>query len=104
MKDFSMFPETRGTGRTTKQLLEAPPGSIYIWVTRQTGYVEQLAAHLGRTDLEFRGPSFLLRDDLVALDRRITIDHAAWRVLSTEEFLRYYAAKQQYEWYIGREE
>jgi hypothetical protein len=101
MKDFSMFPETRGTGRTTKQLLDAPPNAIYIWPTYQTGYVKQLAAHLGRTDLEFHGPSFLRRDYLARPGQAIVLDHAAWESMSTNELLRYFDAKDRYERHTG---
>ena len=42
----------RGTGRTSRQLMAAPRGAVFVCATwRHRDYVRQLAAHLGRGDL-----------------------------------------------------
>lgn len=51
--------DDRGTGRTTKQLVEAPRGAIFIWCNNCLDYVRPLAASLGRTDLVIYGPDML---------------------------------------------
>jgi len=42
----------RNSGRTTKQIHEAPPGSLYIWCARDTSYLRALVNAYGRQDLE----------------------------------------------------
>lgn len=43
---------TRGTGRTTKQLVEAMPNATFIWLNRHLSYPKDLAKALGREDIE----------------------------------------------------
>lgn len=66
----------RGSGRTTKQMLEAPIASIFVWpVPRSLDYARHLAHHLNRTDLEIISPDGLER--LKGTRRRsIIVDHA----------------------------
>lgn len=47
---------------TTRKMLMAPRGAIYIWPSRDLFYPRMLAKKLGRSDLEFHGPSFSARD------------------------------------------
>lgn len=49
----------RDSGTTTKQLLEAPENSIYVWVNGKVDYPKRLAAHLGRDDIKIVPPSFI---------------------------------------------
>ena len=69
----------RGTGRTAKQIHDAPKGAIYVWVNQHLGYPRDLAANLGRNDLQIVSPMYLDYIDKLA-GRTITgivLDHAA---------------------------
>ena len=46
--------EERGTGKTTKQMKEAPERSIYVWPNQDRGYAKGLAQTLGRGDLHIK--------------------------------------------------
>ena len=68
----------RGTGVTTNQMLHAPEGAVYVWVTGSLHYPKHLAHSLGRNDLEIVAPSWLSWDRWRG--RRfsaIVVDHAA---------------------------
>lgn len=41
----------RQTGRTTKQMLEAPQNAVYVWCNDRTEYPHKLALTMGRGDL-----------------------------------------------------
>ncbi len=41
----------RGTGTTTRQMQEAPQGSVFVWCGRYLSYPKDLARNLGREDL-----------------------------------------------------
>lgn len=50
----------RGTGRTTRQIENAPQKAIFICVHRgAVGYTRELARRLGRNDLQFEDPTWL---------------------------------------------
>lgn len=49
----------RGSGRTTKQMLQAPQGALYIWVNDHLYYPKELAKELGRDDLTIISPNLL---------------------------------------------
>lgn len=51
--------EVRQSGRTTKQMLEALPGSVFIWCNAYRAYPRQLASSLGRGDLIIETPEAL---------------------------------------------
>lgn len=73
-----MTDEQRGTGQTTRQMLEAPPNAAYVWCNWRLHYPTTLARFLGRTDLKII-PGWA-PDVIRALQdhRRIfVIDHAA---------------------------
>lgn len=42
----------RGTGRTSRQMIEAPEGAFFVWCNGRTEYALSLAARLGRHDLK----------------------------------------------------
>lgn len=69
----------RGSGRTTKQLLDAKPGSLFFWCSDDLGYVQKLAAKHGRADIRICRLSELKRkrhDHLRGLHfSEIIIDH-----------------------------
>lgn len=49
----------RGSGRTTRQMQEAPVGAVFIWVSARTDYAIHLADRIDRQDLSILGPSYL---------------------------------------------
>lgn len=65
---------TRGTGRTTRQMREAPRGAVYVWINGQTHYPRALAASLARRDLEIVRPEWL--EQAFGRAVPIVIDHA----------------------------
>ena len=54
-----MMNRYRGTGRTTRQMVNAPKHAVYIWVNNQTAYPRRLASMLDRKDLKIVGPDWL---------------------------------------------
>lgn len=82
----------RQTGRTTKQMQDAPVGSVFIWCNNRLGYPKMLAHELGREDLKIVGPSWLT-------DRRyqglrvpaILLDHAL--VCTSNQFEELYIGR-----------
>lgn len=51
----------RQTGRTTHQMQEAPPNTVYVWCDAHLEYPKALAQALNRTDLVIIAPTGLLR-------------------------------------------
>jgi hypothetical protein len=76
----------RGTGRTTSDMREAPRNAIFVWCNDRTGYPRDLAKHLGRTDLEIYGPSWLSGERWRGIERPVVIDHAAYENMSSREW------------------
>lgn len=75
----------RPAGKTTSQIKSAPQGALFIWHSPDTGYARRLAAHLGRGDLEFSGPSVLDHGAAVIRGRRLSavvVDHHAEAMLN----------------------
>lgn len=69
---------SKGSGKTTKQMLEAPQSAIYIWVKNSPlEYAQRLARHLGREDLKIT-PYWRLEqlDCIRGFNGAIVIDHA----------------------------
>lgn len=87
------------SGRTTKQMTDAPRGAIYVWPNRQFYYPFKLAEHLKRSDLVLSTPDlfdnggYRLRGQAIP----IILDHATvlnedqqsaldlWRTLSEQK-------------------
>lgn len=67
--------EERGTGRTTKQMREAPAGAVFVWNNDHLEYPRHVARVIGRPDLKIIGPRGLdrIRPPLAG----IVVDHAA---------------------------
>lgn len=72
-------PHLRGTGRTTKQMQDAPKGAIYVWVNQHLDYPRDLARKVGREDLQIVSPMYLDYIDKLAgrTISGILLDHAA---------------------------
>ena len=71
----------RGTGRTTRQMANAPTGSIFVWCNDVLRYPRALAKALNRSDLRIIGPSELtgyVPQRFAGLDiPSVVLDHAA---------------------------
>jgi hypothetical protein len=69
----------RRTGRTTKQMQEAPPGAIFVWCNGHLWYPRQLARRLGREDLRIIGPH-QISPALAGVCPAVVLDHACPRM------------------------
>lgn len=77
-------------GKTTKQMLDAPQGSIFIYADgngKGFQYAIELARRLGRSDLKIKTVDWLTRDNILELGTidimpAIVIDHHARQVIS----------------------
>lgn len=68
--------DDRRSGRTTRQMLEAPKGAYYVWPHKATSYAKQLAEHLGRKDLTIVHPAFFgYKGRGKGMRVKIVIDH-----------------------------
>lgn len=67
----------RRDGSTTRQMLAAPQGSVFVWVTDHLHYPTDLAKRLGRKDLVIVGPSWLKVGRYQGLELKgLVLDHA----------------------------
>ena len=74
-------------GRTKRQILRAPQGTLYVWPQADTSYVRALAIFVDRDDLVFVAPSWLTPRNVVGRDLpSIVVDHAAIPLLTTEQW------------------
>jgi hypothetical protein len=71
--------EDRQTGRTTRQIINAPHGAIYVWPEKNSiFYPKRIARDNGRDDLEIITPEQLHVDRIRSRSNvHIVIDHAA---------------------------
>ena len=67
--------EKRGSGRTTKQMQEAPQNSIFVWVHHDLHYPKKLAEKIGRNDLKIVSPNWLLNGWRGVQLSGLVIDH-----------------------------
>lgn len=77
---------TEKSGRTTKQMLEAPKDAYFVWQTKAFAYPRALARHLKRDDLTIVNPGFFgyrARNGKRLLKVPIIVDHAC--VLTVSE-------------------
>jgi len=77
--------KTRGTGRTSRQMLGAPMGAIFVWCNEHVAHAKLIAAKVDRADLKVVGPSWL--DDRRWRGLNLTgvvVDHAAH--LTSEQY------------------
>ncbi len=80
----------RGSGRTTAQLLAAPPGATFVWCNRYTTYVQELADFWGRVDLNIVGLHWLRNQhNFLGCEppSAVVIDHHAYAVMDDKERL-----------------
>lgn len=67
----------RQSGRTTKQMLNAPRNAVFIWCNNQTFYAKCLAIDIGRGDLRIVSPNWLRDAWRGRTFSGIIVDHAA---------------------------
>lgn len=68
----------RGEGTTTKQMLEAPQGAVFVWVNHHFDHPKYLAKKHGREDLRIVSPSWFDDYRWAGLELTgIVVDHAA---------------------------
>jgi hypothetical protein len=81
----------RGTGRTTRAMLAAKQGAIYIWCNDRLNYPKDLTKKHGRGDLKVVGPSWLTDNAWRGLKLpEIVLDHDA--KLTEPQWCCYHAA------------
>lgn len=80
----------RGTGLTTQQMNEAPPGAVFVWCNGALYYPQALARKLGRDDLTVRPLSWLRPDNVMGREfSGVVLDHAAHPSFEAREALHY---------------
>lgn len=83
----------RQSGRTTKQMQEAPKGALFVWVNHHLQYPKALARSLARDDLCILSPDILQSLTLAGLNTPIIVDHAATLTPGQLDALNYYEAR-----------
>lgn len=87
--------DDRGTGRTTRQMLAAPHGAVFVWCNNgSAGYARDLAQKHGRDDLKVVTPQWL--EDGKWQGHRLTgliVDHAARLSAAQMAALHYASAR-----------
>ena len=77
---------SRGDGTTSRQLLEAPRGAIYICSDqRNAEYTRRLAHHLGRHDISCKTPEFFRCGWQGNRGLKVIIDHFAMEAMTNEQ-------------------
>lgn len=74
----------RGSGRTTRQIKDAPQGAVYVVPHSAVDYTRRLAESLGRADLRIERPDYFF-DKWHGLQLPVVVDHAAPEFMSTRE-------------------
>lgn len=62
-------------GRTSRQMINAPQGAIYVWESSDIDYPKRLAHWLHRDDLTIYAHCRL---DFCAVRKHVVVDHAAY--------------------------
>lgn len=64
----------RQSGRTTTQILEAPPNAIFVWCNSDLSYPAALCKKLNRTDIKIVSTSSV-EYVLIGYPRIVVVDH-----------------------------
>ena len=78
----------RGTGRTTKQMQDAPKGAVFVWCNSNIAWPRDLARKIGREDIEIVRPSWLEGESFMG--RRMSgviLDHATGPMLNHRQWI-----------------
>ena len=71
----------RQTGVTTRQMMEAPQGAIYVWPNSHLDYPRRLARHLDRLDLKIVSAGSVRFETVAGKRVTMIVDHAAeWTI------------------------
>ena len=81
----------RGTGRTKRQMQDAPTGAFFVWCNDVFGYPRLLAREIGRRDLRIISPS-QIRQLRGMHGTAVIVDHAAHLTEQQEDYLRAHCA------------
>lgn len=80
--------DTRGTGRTSHQLINAPPNAIFIWCNTRTDYPRKLAAELNRRDIKIVSPGWIEGIGPYGINfNDVVIDHMAEEMMNKNQKL-----------------
>lgn len=66
----------RQTGVTTRQMMEAPKGAIYVWINSHLDYPRRLADHIGRRDLVIVSAGSVRLETVMSKRVAMVADHA----------------------------
>lgn len=89
-----MMEKDRGTGRTTKQMKEAPKGAVYVWCNKEVWYPQRLAEKLGRKDLQIEPRSWLTSERWRGLNLKgLVLDHAVREQWTSREVVAWQQAR-----------
>lgn len=66
----------RQTGRTSRQMKDAPQGAVYVWCNNVLRYPKDLANRLGRTDLKVISLDGL-EEAIIGTRNHVVVDHFA---------------------------
>lgn len=84
LKVTNLQDRLRGTGRTTRQIQNAPPNAFYISYSRtEADLYKRIAYYANRYDLTFLALCDLM--NIRGARRPIVVDHHVWEVATKEE-------------------
>lgn len=89
-----MIEQLRGSGQTTRAMREAPKNAVYVWCNSVLLYPRRLAAAIGRSDLQIEMPSFLSERAFGRNYSGIVMDHATWKMATSEQIAIYMKLEQ----------
>lgn len=81
----------RDSGVTTRQIINTPLNTVYVWVNNNLRYPQLIAVKCGREDVIFVPPSWLKHEKLRGYTGEITLDHAT--ILTDVELEAYHKWK-----------
>jgi hypothetical protein len=79
----------RGTGRTTKQLMNAPENSVFVWCNDDISYPLRLARNMCRDDIEVKPLCWFKENNICGRRMQICFDHAVILTHKQEELYKY---------------
>jgi hypothetical protein len=85
---MNLEPQIRGSGRTHRQMIEAPQRAVYIWCNSHLFYPRELAREIGRADLRIIGPADLEERLRGLKAHQVVFDHALELTTRQADFLR----------------
>lgn len=93
----------RQTGRTTKQIIDAPREAVFVWCNEDLYYPKRIAQTFKRNDLLIVGPSWITNDGWRGLELSgIVIDH--FTRFNMEEWTKYQEALTRVRLYLPARE